>query len=262
MRSIVEILFNLIYDVFNKNNENFPGNGKRHSVPGTSAAAAAATMGRQPQQQQHHRQLTKTANNHVRNIGEPIHMTLHEVRQYLQTLYSSGSSESCGEAKMKRDKMAKMLPPQSIGQSSIHLAAMPKLLNLNNNNKYSNPHNTDSSTTNTPISNKSSNGLIQHNNNNINNNNNNNNNSSSNAKKHKKNSLATLKNKKTKDERGDELRTSDGTDSTNGGNREKIKKSQRNFSLNLKQTLCNIFRFVKSNIVKLYFFLFQNNEKL
>jgi suppressor of cytokine signaling 7 len=173
-------------------------------------------------------------------------MTLHEVRQYLQTLYSSGSSESCSEAKMKRDKISKTLPQSSIGQ----LTTMPKLLNLNNNNKYSNPLNTDSSTTNTPISNKSSNGLIQQSITltNINNNNNNNNNSSSNAKKHKKNSLSTLKHKKVKDDqlqRGDDLRALDGSDSNTGSNnREKIKKSQRNFSLNLKQTLCNIFRFV------------------
>ncbi|XP_014209777.1 putative uncharacterized protein DDB_G0277255 [Copidosoma floridanum] len=224
-------------------------NGKRHSVPGTSAAATVAVVGRQPQQQQYHRQLlTKSSNSHVR---EPIHMTLHEVRQYLQTLYSSGgSADSCNEAKMKRDKMTKLAYQQGIGQSSIHLTPMPKLLNLNNNNinnnKYSNPVNTDSSTTNTPISNKSSNGLMQHNNNNINNNNNNNNNSSSNVKKQKKNSISTLKNKKSKNERADELKSLDGTDSTTGGNNgEKIKKSQRHFSLNLKQTLCNIFRFKK-----------------
>lgn len=184
-------------------------------------------------------------------VGEPIHMTLHEVRQYLQTLYSSGSSENCGDAKMKREKMAKMLP-HSAGQSSIHLTTMPKLLHLNNNNKYSNPV-TDTSTTNTPLSNKSSNGLLQLNNNNINNNNNNNNGSST-AKKLKKNTLSTLKYKRNKDEtlqRGDESRTLDGTDGINGSsNKEKMKKSQRNFSLNLKQTLCNIFRSVmKENII-------------
>ncbi|KAJ8668697.1 hypothetical protein QAD02_010360 [Eretmocerus hayati] len=220
-------------------------NGKRHSVPGTSAAAAAAAVAsrhqqqqQQQQQQQHHRQMK--CSGAVRNVGEPIHMTLHEVRQYLQTLYSSG--ESCSEvAQAKRDKMMKMLPHQ---QAAVH----PKLLHLNNNNKYSSPHNGDSSATNTPLSNKPGNGVIQYNNNNINNLNNNINNSSSGgggtAKKIKKNTLSTLKNKKAKDEqqRTDELKASDGNEA---GTREKIKKSQRNFSLNLKQTLCNIFRFRK-----------------
>ena len=170
------------------------GNGKRHSVPGTSG-----------------RHSSRSSNNsHTRNVGEPIHMTLHEVRQYLQTLYSSSSDSS--ENKIKRDKI-------SSGQSSIHLA-MPKVLNINNNNRYSNPH-TDSSTD-TPISNKSSNGLIHNNNNN------------GNIKKHKKGTLANIRHKKTKEEPHKEKAETE---------REKIKKSQRNFSLNLKQTLCNIFRF-------------------
>lgn len=137
-------------------------------------------------------------------------MTLHEVRQYLQTLYSSSSDSS--ENKIKRDKI-------SSGQSSIQLA-MPKVPNINNNNRYSNPH-TDSSTD-TPISNKNSNGLIHNNNNN------------GNIKKHKKVTLANIRHKKPKEESHKEKTETE---------REKIKKSQRNFSLNLKQTLCNIFRF-------------------
>ena len=169
------------------------GNGKRHSVPGTSGRNSSRSA----------------SNSHSRNIGEPIHMTLHEVRQYLQTLYSSSSDSS--ENKIKRDKI-------SSGQSSIHLA-MPKVLNINNNNRYSNPH-TDSSTD-TPISNKCSNGLIHNNNN-------------GNIKKHKKSTLVNIKHKKTKDEPHKEKAETE---------RDKIKKSQRNFSLNLKQTLCNIFRF-------------------
>lgn len=47
------------------------GGSKRHSVPGTSA--------------RHH-------------PTEPIHMTLHEVRQYLQNLYSSSSDSSENKA--------------------------------------------------------------------------------------------------------------------------------------------------------------------
>ncbi|XP_043469927.1 uncharacterized protein LOC122503446 [Leptopilina heterotoma] len=176
---------------------NETGNGKRHSVPGTSG-----------------RHSSRSSNNsHTRNIGEPIHMTLHEVRQYLQTLYSSSSDSS--ENKIKRDKMA-------TGQSSLHLA-MPKVLNINNNNRYSNPH-TDSSTD-TPISNnKASNGLIHTNNNN-----------NGNIKKHKKSTLVNIRHKKSKDEGVHKEKTET--------ERDKIKKSQRNFSLNLKQTLCNIFRF-------------------
>ncbi|XP_076764581.1 uncharacterized protein LOC143431597 isoform X2 [Xylocopa sonorina] len=72
---------------------NETGNGKRHSVPGTSG-----------------RHTSRTSNGHMHNIGEPIHMTLHEVRQYLQTLYSSSSDSS--ENKIKRDNKApRALPP-------------------------------------------------------------------------------------------------------------------------------------------------------
>lgn len=173
---------------------NEAANGKRHSVPGTS--------GRHP---------PHSSNSQAQNIGEPIHMTLHEVRQYLQTLYSSSSDSS--ENKIKRDKI-----PAS--QTPIHLAA-PKGLSINNNNRYSNPH-TDSSTD-TPILNKTNNGLVQNNNNNAN------------FRKHKKNAFANIKNKKVKDDQQQKEKSDT--------EREKIKKSQRNFSLNLKQTLCNIFRF-------------------
>ena len=137
-------------------------------------------------------------------------MTLHEVRQYLETLYSSSSDSS--ENKIKRDKVL-------TSQTPIHLA-IPKGLSVNNNNRYSNPH-TDSSTD-TPISIKSNNGLINNNNNN------------GNLRKHKKNTLVNMKHKKVKDDGHKEKVDTD---------REKMKKSQRNFSLNLKQTLCNIFRF-------------------
>ncbi|KAK0166626.1 hypothetical protein PV327_004118 [Microctonus hyperodae] len=173
---------------------NESGNGKRHSVPGTSG-----------------RHGSRVSNNsHTHNIGEPIHMTLHEVRQYLETLYSSSSDSS--ENKIKRDKLPTSQTPVQFG--------VPKVLSVNNNNRYSNPH-TDSSTD-TPISNKCTNGLINVNNNNAN------------ARKHKKSSLVNIKHKKSKDDTHKDKSESD---------REKMKKSQRNFSLNLKQTLCNIFRF-------------------
>ncbi|XP_032675581.1 uncharacterized protein LOC116846170 isoform X1 [Odontomachus brunneus] len=186
------------------------GGGKRHSVPGTSG-----------------RHGVRTSNGHAHNIGEPIHMTLHEVRQYLQTLYSSSSDSS--ENKIKRDKAP------LLGHTSVHLAATPKALSVNNNNRYSSNAHTDSSTD-TPVSNKStSNGLmIHHHNNNNNNNNNHNNNNGNNAKKHKRNTFVGIRHKKARDESHKEKSESE---------REKIKKSQRNFSLNLKQTLCNIFRF-------------------
>uniref|UniRef100_A0ABD2WG99 Suppressor of cytokine signaling 7 n=1 Tax=Trichogramma kaykai TaxID=54128 RepID=A0ABD2WG99_9HYME len=227
--------------------------GKRHSVPGTSSAAVAAAAAHRHQQQQQQQQLhvhhthQRQSKSQVRNTGEPIHMTLHEVRQYLQTLYSSGGSgDGCQtEPRLKRDK--KIWCQQ---HPSIHLAHVPKMINLNNNNKYSNPHDTLSLNTNTVPSNKTgSNGLAtvqQHNNNNINNCNNNYN-STTISKKHKKNTLSTLKYKKNKDEqRADDLKSVDGNDQSTGTvNREKMKKSQRNFSLNLKQTLCNIFRFKK-----------------
>lgn len=169
-------------------------NGKRHSVPGTSG-----------------RHTTRSSNSQTHNIGEPIHMTLHEVRQYLQTLYSSsGESREC---KMKREKMQAC-------QTPIHLA-LPKGISVNNNNRYSTPHD---SSVDTPVSIKSGNGLIHNNNNN------------NTGKKHKKNTLISIKNKKSRDEGHKEKADTE---------REKIKKSQRNFSLNLKQTLCNIFRFRK-----------------
>lgn len=170
------------------------GNGKRHSVPSTSG--------------RHGSRVSNSS--HTHNIGEPIHMTLHEVRQYLETLYSSSSDSS--ENKIKRDNIPTIQTPVQFG--------VPKVLSVNNNNRYSNPH-TDSSTD-TPISNKCTNGLI-----NINNN-------ITNARKHKKSSLVNVKHKKSKDDTHKDKSESD---------REKMKKSQRNFSLNLKQTLCNIFRF-------------------
>lgn len=87
------------------------GGGKRHSVPGTSG-----------------RHSVRTSNGHAHNIGEPIHMTLHEVRQYLQTLYSSSSDSS--ENKIKRDKAP------LLGHTPVHLAATPKPLSVNNNNRW------------------------------------------------------------------------------------------------------------------------------
>lgn len=228
---------------------NVGNTGKRHSVPGTSTAvAAAAAAHRHQQQQQQHQQTHKRhSKGHLRNIGEPIHMTLHEVRQYLQTLYSSGGSgDGCQtEPKPKRDKCAKM----STGTcpASIHLAPVPKLHNLNNNNKYCSTVDS-AATNNATLSNKSgSNGLHhhQHNNNNINNCNNNNNNTAT-SKKHKKNTLSTLKYKRNKEEQqkaADEIRSVDANEQNTGTvTNGKMKKSQRNFSLNLRQTLCNIFR--------------------
>ncbi|KYN27316.1 Suppressor of cytokine signaling 7, partial [Trachymyrmex cornetzi] len=183
------------------------GGGERHSVPGTSG-----------------RHSVRPSNGHAHNIGEPIHMTLHEVRQYLQTLYSSSSDSS--ENKIKRDKAP------LLGHTPVHLAATPKALSVNNNNRYNSNAHTDSSTD-TPVSNKStSNGLMIHHHNN--NNNNHNNNNSNNVKKHKRNAFVGIRHKKARDESHKEKSESE---------REKMKKSQRNFSLNLKQTLCNIFRF-------------------
>lgn len=96
-------------------------------------------------------------------------------------------------------------------------------------NRYSCNAHTDSSMD-TPVSNKStSNGLMIHHHNNNNNNHNNNN-----GKKHKRNTFVGIRHKKARDESHKEKSESE---------REKMKKSQRNFSLNLKQTLCNIFRF-------------------
>lgn len=89
---------------------NGSGGGKRHSVPGTSG-----------------RHGVRASNGHAHNIGEPIHMTLHEVRQYLQTLYSSSSDSS--ENKIKRDKAP------LLGHTPVHLAATPKALSVNNNNR-------------------------------------------------------------------------------------------------------------------------------
>jgi len=103
------------------------------------------------------------------------------------------------------------------------------------NNRYNSNAHTDSSTD-TPVSNKStSNGLmIHHHHHHNNNNNNNNNHNNNNAKKHKRNTFVGIRHKKTRDESHKDKSESE---------REKMKKSQRNFSLNLKQTLCNIFRF-------------------
>ncbi|XP_069692519.1 uncharacterized protein Socs16D isoform X2 [Periplaneta americana] len=62
------------------------GGIKRHSVPGTSAV-----------------RQTRSASTECPPgvVGEPIHMTLHEVRQYLQNLYSSSSDSSDNKSKLE-----------------------------------------------------------------------------------------------------------------------------------------------------------------
>lgn len=127
-------------------------------------------------------------------------MTLHEVRQYLRTLYSPSPRKQASEDAKFKQRLA-----------------IPKVIVLNNNN---NKYNNDSSLVNTPLSN----GHILNNNNSSSINNN----CSANGKK---------QSRKSRDSVDSNL------DCAANGSGKAHKKTQRNFSLSIKQTLCNIFRF-------------------
>ena len=169
---------------------------KRHSVPGTSMSRQAECP-----------------------AGEPIHMTLHEVRQYLQNLYSSSSDSS--ENKSKADVMTPKLQHKT-GHN-----------NNNNNNNHRNNHRCIVEEM--EFSSKSVSGDV----------------GTNNVRKNKKNTFViNIKSRKAKDncelvETKERLNTDKSDFSVD---REKMKKSaggRHSFSTNLKQTLCNIFRIKK-----------------
>ncbi|XP_023714718.1 uncharacterized protein LOC111868365 isoform X2 [Cryptotermes secundus] len=177
------------------------GGVKRHSVPGTSAA-----------------RQTRSASTESPSVavGEPIHMTLHEVRQYLQNLYSSSSDSSDNKSKMD------VATPKH-QYKTVH--------NNNNNNRNNNRCIVED----VEISSRSVNGNIVTNN----------------VRKNKKNAFViNIKNKKTKDA-CDVTATKDKDSSVRSEfseDKEKVKKpptGRHSFSTNLKQTLCNIFRIRK-----------------
>ncbi|GLV33782.1 Suppressor of Cytokine Signaling at 16D [Carabus blaptoides fortunei] len=158
--------------------ENVPG--KRHSVPDSS----------------------------LRQIDEPIHMTLQEVRQYLQTLYSNSSDSDHMEKHVKQKTKS--------DQQSSH--------KVTNNNKTISRENVNPGV---PCKGNCANGTST---------NNNNKNS-----KHRKHSFAiSIKNKKVKDSYDIGKRHI----SSNNVEHEKNRRCPvRNFPSNLKQTICNLFRF-------------------
>lgn len=178
------------------------GGVKRHSVPGPSAA-----------------RQTRSASTECPSavVGEPIHMTLHEVRQYLQNLYSSSSDSSDNKSKMD--------------------IATPKhqYKTAHNNNNNNNRNNHRCIVEDMDITSKNMNGNIVTND----------------VRKNKKNTFViNIKNKKTKD-LCDVMATKDKETSVKSEffvDKEKVKKSpsgRHSFSTNLKQTLCNIFRIRK-----------------
>ncbi|KAK9886849.1 hypothetical protein WA026_018498 [Henosepilachna vigintioctopunctata] len=142
--------------------------------------------------------------------GEPIHMTLEEVRHYLHTLYSSSSDSS--------------------DHKEIQTKAQPSII-FNNNNKY--PTNTKAKTISAKDIRCVDNSIISDNTNNINNNN-----------RSKKNTfLINIKNKKVKDSCdniGKEI-----VISSNVVRREEKKKRVHAKFSSFKQALCNIFKFRK-----------------
>ncbi|KAJ9584452.1 hypothetical protein L9F63_021206 [Diploptera punctata] len=179
------------------------GGVKRHSVPGTSTS----------------RQTRFSSTDcPAAVVGEPIHMTLHEVRQYLQNLYSSSSDSSDNKSKVD--------------------VTTPKhqLKTGHNNNNYNNHRNNHRCIVeDMEFSSKSVSGNV----------------GTNNVRKNKKNTFViNIKNKKTKDNcelvgNKEKLNTDKSEFSVD---REKIKKSpsgRHSFSTNLKQTLCNIFRIRK-----------------
>lgn len=157
--------------------ENVPG--KRHSVPGSS----------------------------LRQIDEPIHMTLQEVRQYLQTLYSNSSDSDHKEKHVKQKTKSE--------QQSSH--------KVTNNNKTISRENVNPAV---PCKGNCMNGTTSSNNNKTN--------------KHRKNSFAiSIKSKKVKDSYDIGKRHI----SNNNVEHEKNRRCPvRNFPSNLKQTICNLFR--------------------
>lgn len=179
------------------------GGVKRHSVPGTS-------MARQ----------TRSASTECPSaaVGEPIHMTLHEVRQYLQNLYSSSSDSSDNKSKID------VATPKHQHKTAY-----------NNNNNNNNRNNHRCTVEDMEISSKSISGSIVTNS----------------ARKNKKNTfMINIKNKKSKDP-CDVVAARDKDSSVKfefSGDKEKVKKppsGRHSFSANLKQTLCNIFRIRK-----------------
>ncbi|PSN40602.1 hypothetical protein C0J52_10370 [Blattella germanica] len=171
------------------------GDAKRHSVPGTSTAR-------------------QTRFSSADCPGEPIHMTLHEVRQYLQNLYSSSSDSS--DNKSKPD-------------------VTPKHQHKTNNNNNNHRNNHRCIVEEMEFSSKGVNANV----------------GTNNVRKNKKNTFViNIKNKKAKDtcdlvSNKDKLHNEKSDFSVD---REKIKKSssgRHSFSTNLKQTLCNIFRIRK-----------------
>ncbi|XP_063240976.1 uncharacterized protein LOC134541442 [Bacillus rossius redtenbacheri] len=160
------------------------GGVKRHSVPGTSTV-------RQPSPAR----------------TEPIHMTLHEVRQYLHNLYSSSSdsSDNRGNAKQPVMLAVKQMQNNKCQAKDTYLE------------HKSAP--------------RSANGNICKNNS---------------IRKTKKTFMINIKNKKAKDSCDFSVRDSAKLD-LNGEEKDRLKKpsSKNSFSSNLKQTLCSIFRIRK-----------------
>lgn len=144
----------------------------------------------------------------IRPIDEPIHMTLQEVRQYLQTLYSTSSDSDHHKEKHVKQR--------SKDQQSSH--------KLTNNNKMPRDN---VSTTIVPFKGGCINGTSNKNN------------------KNRKNSFTiSMKNKKVKDsydigKRHMNNNIENEKTSTSNNRRCPV----RNFPSNLKQTLCNLFRF-------------------
>ena len=176
------------------------GGVKRHSVPGPSAA-----------------RQTRSASTDCPSavVGEPIHMTLQEVRQYLQNLYSSSSDSSDNKSKMD--------------------IATPKHQYKTAHNNNNNRNNHTCIVEEIDITSKSMNGNIVTND----------------VRKNKKNTFViNVKNKKTKD-LCDVMATKDKETSMKSEisvDKERVKKSpsvRNSFSTNLKQTFCNIFRIRK-----------------
>nr|CAD7443127.1 unnamed protein product [Timema bartmani] len=155
---------------------------KRHSVPGTSA-------------------LCQPSPTHT----EPIHMTLHEVRQYLHNLYSSSSDSSENKGNIKH-QMCLAIKPGKNGKSQGESADMETKSVVKNFN-----------------------GSIL---------------TKNNIRKNKKTFVINIKNKKAKEvcnlPSKENLKVDGSLEE-----KEKVKKSLTKHTFSLKQTLCNIFRIRK-----------------
>ncbi|XP_075229834.1 uncharacterized protein LOC142329280 [Lycorma delicatula] len=215
-----------------------PVDNKRHSLPGTSMSGRISSR---------------------THCTEPIHMTLQEVRQFLHNLYSSASTHPHHDGEQRTAVANGTLSNSTTGDSLRTIGGrtmngdVSRVTDCSSNNKkqtVTNNRKTRNSKNTFTISiknrkSKSFNiepdvSLFNNNNNNGVNNNNNNNNSDNN-----KNNIGDIisKNEIKSKKHHHPVVSSDNSNKSQGSG-----CTKNSFSYTLKQTLCNIFKFKRSEV--------------